>query len=577
MERARILKIMVLALVVVVWGPRVGEASFFDDFGDFNPLDYTDSNSYGSKGHYTISDGKLKITTGADNTFSVMTSDPVGFNVGETLSLDVPGIQGSEGVFMMCSTSAAQPDGISTFGFRFRRDGPGYARMHLYPGGIEVNTADPCHDQPATLFVKRTSDVDFEYSIKIQGARTYLGSFTEPNLSGFSNLHIGSQAYNTSSRIFEFDNLKIVKWCGDWGYHSMDFNKDCYVNLDDFSMFAAHWLECTMPGEPGCVEIAPFRIVIVPDTQIYSANDPGWRKSSRKEVFTQMATWIAQNAASLNIKFVLHMGDIVNDEPNSNQWINANEAMSILDEGNVPYSMAIGNHDMNSNTRNTANFNSVFPYTRFENESWYGGRMEETIQDGFDPCNDYDNAYHYFNAAGMDFLILTLEVGPTDAILNWADSVISSHPNHRVILATHSYMNPTDERDGCFYLPAPCCPNSDPNCSNTGEQVWQKLVRKYENIDFVFSGHQDPSSTSRGFLASIGDHYNVVYQFLCGEWYDGWLRILTFVPQEDRVYIQTYSPWQPEAPNDQYKQYLFSLPGYNTDQYHQYDLHYDMD
>jgi hypothetical protein len=38
-------------------------------------------------------------------------------------------------------------------------------------------------------------------------------------------------------------------YCGDYKhpYPSMDFNKDCRVNLADFALFAAHWMECTAP------------------------------------------------------------------------------------------------------------------------------------------------------------------------------------------------------------------------------------------------------------------------------------------------------------------------------------------
>ena len=31
--------------------------------------------------------------------------------------------------------------------------------------------------------------------------------------------------------------------CGDWGYYDTDLNQDCYVNLEDFAMFAINWLE----------------------------------------------------------------------------------------------------------------------------------------------------------------------------------------------------------------------------------------------------------------------------------------------------------------------------------------------
>jgi len=90
---------------------------------------------------------------------------------------------------------------------------------------------------------------------------------------------------------------------------------------------------------------APFCLVVLPDTQIYPHDQPKWRNSSRREVFIEQAKWIAQNAETKNIKFVLHMGDIVHEQDKPYQWTNANEAMSILD-GTVPYCFAVGNHDM---------------------------------------------------------------------------------------------------------------------------------------------------------------------------------------------------------------------------------------
>ena len=57
------------------------------------------------------------------------------------------------------------------------------------------------------------------------------------------------------------DELKIsvpqLK-CGDWGYHQADVNKDCYVNLEDFSLLTEGWSACTDPCDPfNCVIIAP--------------------------------------------------------------------------------------------------------------------------------------------------------------------------------------------------------------------------------------------------------------------------------------------------------------------------------
>ena len=63
--------------------------------------------------------------------------------------------------------------------------------------------------------------------------------------------------------------------------------------------------------ESNLSEESPFSLVVIPDTQIYAYNKPVWRKSSRAEVFIQMTRWIATNSKRHNIKFALHMGDIV--------------------------------------------------------------------------------------------------------------------------------------------------------------------------------------------------------------------------------------------------------------------------
>ena len=46
-----------------------------------------------------------------------------------------------------------------------------------------------------------------------------------------------------------------------------------------------------------------FSVVILPNTQIYSQSFP--------DIYTAQTTWIKQRVGADNIKFVIHMGDIV--------------------------------------------------------------------------------------------------------------------------------------------------------------------------------------------------------------------------------------------------------------------------
>ena len=81
----------------------------------------------------------------------------------------------------------------------------------------------------------------------------------------------------------------------------------------------------------------PFTIVLLPDTQYYSDKYP--------DTFLAQTAWIKDHAKERNIKFVIHLGDIVDDGTNERQWKVADEAYRALD-GAVPYSCRPGNHDM---------------------------------------------------------------------------------------------------------------------------------------------------------------------------------------------------------------------------------------
>ncbi|MBN2377273.1 MAG: hypothetical protein JXD22_12785 [Sedimentisphaerales bacterium] len=67
--------------------------------------------------------------------------------------------------------------------------------------------------------------------------------------------------------------------CGDWGYFPADLDRNCYVNLVDFSMFAQQWLTCTVPNGQDCLNLNKIKIVahrgysaIAPENTIASSN-----------------------------------------------------------------------------------------------------------------------------------------------------------------------------------------------------------------------------------------------------------------------------------------------------------------
>ena len=251
----------------------------------------------------------------------------------------------------------------------------------------------------------------------------------------------------------------------------------------------------------------PFSVVLLPDTQNYSAKNP--------ETYVAQTTWIANQAKPRNIQFVIHLGDIVDDGKVETMWQVADRAHRVLD-GVVPYSVLPGNHDMCQDEYNTTLYNKYFSPKRFDKCPWYGGHEGTTN----------DNNFCEFEAGGMKFLVVSLQHDPSDRTLDWARKVIDARPDRRVIVATHSYLMAKDR-------------------TPMGERIWEKLVRSRPNIFMVVCGHVGASKLQTSRNASGGLVYELLtdYQRLPNGG-DGWLRVLEFRPDENRISINSLSPTQ---------------------------------
>jgi len=288
------------------------------------------------------------------------------------------------------------------------------------------------------------------------------------------------------------------------------------------------------------VKPEPFTIAVLPDTQCYADTRIGfasrrWGADLRHYFFSQ-TQWIKENKDKLNIAMVAHVGDVVQAD-DEKEWEIADKAFRTID-GVVPYMLCLGNHDFGYQEdpekpprlwfgahRGAANYNKYFGYSRFEGTPWYGGHFGR----------GNENYYSLFEAGGMKLLIISLEMHPRDDALAWANEVVTRHLDRRCIVLTHSYLDTRNDRLA-----------ADPYCTiegNEGESVWRKLVSRHENIFLVLCGHM----LGEGLLTSTGEKGNKVHQVLANyEAEDkggaGYLRIMTFIPDEDKINVQTYSP-----------------------------------
>lgn len=303
-----------------------------------------------------------------------------------------------------------------------------------------------------------------------------------------------------------------------------------------------------LPFVPGS-----WTLAVLPDTQVYSQNYP--------DHYLDQTRWIVANKTRRNIKYVLHLGDITNNNT-PEQWENARRAMALLD-GEVPYAFVPGNHDYGANggtADRTTYLNHYFPASRYASWPTLGGLMTP---------GRMDNSFHLFSAGGEDWIVLALEFGPRNSVVAWANSVLAQHVERRAILITHAYLYDDDTRyhwaaKGSTQLWSPYAYGSaaDPDGTNDGEDLWQKLVKVSPSFALVINGHV--LNDGLGRLSSTNDVGGVVHQMLVnyqmqalgGEAY---LRLLEFLPDGETIQARTYSPLRGTYKTDAQNQFTLRL------------------
>src|SRR5262249_50856862 len=152
-----------------------------------------------------------------------------------------------------------------------------------------------------------------------------------------------------------------------------------------------------------------FTVIVLPDTQFYSSSHPA--------ILDEQTLWIIANKDALNIAFVLHEGDIV-DQDIPSQWQNAARSLHRLD-GIVPYFLTVWNHALRSAERDSM-VNGFFPVASFTRWPWFGASFEP---------DHIENNYGVVPVQGASWLVLALEFGPRAQVLEWADTILNQHPD----------------------------------------------------------------------------------------------------------------------------------------------------
>ena len=190
-------------------------------------------------------------------------------------------------------------------------------------------------------------------------------------------------------------------------------------------------------------------------------------------------------------------------------------------DGVVPYSIIRGNHDILSSKITN---NGVLSMKKSTNFDEFYGRENSPYAKQYTYCYEYPeegqenfrarNTIHFFSSNTRDYMVVALDYGASDDVLNWAGEIITNHPHHNVIVTTHNYLDTdgttSDKGEGSV-------PSRDYNLDNSygvndGNDMWNKLISKHENIVLVLCGHHPLDQLL--MVKSKGDNGNEVVQIL---------------------------------------------------------------
>jgi hypothetical protein len=316
---------------------------------------------------------------------------------------------------------------------------------------------------------------------------------------------------------------------------------------DDAASSPADTPEVAAPGgaATGAAKLSTFALAVLPDTQFYSryatlAENDQFARKFNSEPFSAQTHWVADNANTLNIPFLIHLGDIVDQVNKPEQWTVADNAMRVLENAKIPYSVLAGNHDVlldreyagDQSTATDAQrvlanepYLKTFSPARAQKTATFGGR---------DPSGFHE--FHIFQAEGQKFLVLSLSWRISDGGIAWARKVMQDNPTLPAILVNHQLLN--IGADGISPLEVPY-----------GLMLWEKLINDNDQIFMTLNGHYHGASR----LTKINAYGNAVEEMVVDyqmayQGGNGLMRLYEFDLTGNEIRVLSFSPWVPQKP-----------------------------
>ncbi|MBL8998322.1 MAG: metallophosphoesterase [Gemmatimonadetes bacterium] len=293
-----------------------------------------------------------------------------------------------------------------------------------------------------------------------------------------------------------------------------------------------------------------YTVILIPDTQNYVGKQD--RPSSGDPTYSQVTSWIKAERSARMVVAAIHLGDITNSNGNPaavSQWALADAAHDTLDAIGLPYTVAPGNHDHGEIvkdivlSRSTSQYAGTFGRGRFADRPWF------LPTHPFDDLSNANSAI-VFRAGGWKYLVVSLDFAPTKNAVCWANDLIAAMKDHRVIVATHSYLDMgTLQPGGTRTLRYANNARGYNIVGMDGEDLWSELVSLHSNVEVVASGHIRGGAMYAPRPTPLG---NTVHQILV-DYQDerrssdgskhgqGWLKMVEITPSTGVVSVYPVS------------------------------------
>lgn len=297
-----------------------------------------------------------------------------------------------------------------------------------------------------------------------------------------------------------------------------------------------------------------FQIAVIPDTQYYTSLKHGGTMT----MFQDQISWIRANKISSKIAYVVHLGDVVDhgDDNNDTEWTRAKTEMYKLEQDQIPYGVAVGNHDQTpygnpASPGTNDGYGAYFGKDHMSLNPWYGG--------AYGTSNNSDNHYDLFTANGVNYIVLYIEFNTPgsaeysasieSAVMNWADGILNTYASRKAIIVSHSILNkPTGSNSD---IKAGEGNNNVASAfTNQGDVIYNRM-KLHANVFLMLSGHISGEGFRRdNYNGHIIKSYLSDYQSRENSPYDGsnrnggngLMRLMKFNTTQQTLSIRTFAP-----------------------------------